>query len=368
MVASISYIEKTIDTYRAATEVNLTHAARVGNIVVLTPELADEVMITGDLHGHRRNFNLIRRLAALDDQPAPPPRLQEVCHGGPTYPQRRLHVAHDARGRGAAEGRVSERVHFILGNHELAELTDYPIQKNRQMLNLLFRLGMQQMYGPATEKVREAYLPIHPTVAPWQCGCPAACWSAIAFPERADTRPFDRTVFTRELEPVEYLREAAGVQPGVGARLPAGKRQAFAEQVGAEVIVNGHEPCQQGYGTPNSTQVILDSCNDRASYVMLGITEKLTHAEIVARIGASIDMPEPRQERPRGRYQFSIAAMLLTMTLAGVLLAALVGLLRGDEADKLPPGFYYVMVVAAPLGVVILIGVWRSVVEWWRRR
>ena len=31
--------------------------------------------------------------------------------------------------------------------------TDYPIQKNKQMLNLLFRLGLQQMYGPATEKI-----------------------------------------------------------------------------------------------------------------------------------------------------------------------------------------------------------------------
>ena len=106
MVASISYIEKTIETYRAATEVNLTHAARVGNIVVLTPELADEVMITGDLHGHRRNFNLIRSTAALDSIPRRHLVLQEVCHGGPTYPQRRLHVAHDAGGRGPAEGRV----------------------------------------------------------------------------------------------------------------------------------------------------------------------------------------------------------------------------------------------------------------------
>ena len=48
-------------------------------------------------------------------------------------------------------------MHFILGDHELAELTDYPIQKNRQMLNLLFWLGLQQMYGPAAEHVRTAF-------------------------------------------------------------------------------------------------------------------------------------------------------------------------------------------------------------------
>ena len=46
-----------------------------------------------------------------------------------------------------------DRVHFLLGNHELAEMTDYPIQKNRLLLNLMFRLGLQQMYGPAAEQV-----------------------------------------------------------------------------------------------------------------------------------------------------------------------------------------------------------------------
>ena len=34
-------------------------------MVRLTAELADEVMVTGDLHGHRQNFNAIRRLADL---------------------------------------------------------------------------------------------------------------------------------------------------------------------------------------------------------------------------------------------------------------------------------------------------------------
>ena len=29
-----------------------------------------------------------------------------------------------------------ERVHFMLGNHELAEMSDYPIQKNRLLLNV----------------------------------------------------------------------------------------------------------------------------------------------------------------------------------------------------------------------------------------
>ena len=61
MVASNRYIQNIIAAFQQATEANLTTPGRAGNIVVLTPELADEVMVTGDLHGHRKNFNRIKR-------------------------------------------------------------------------------------------------------------------------------------------------------------------------------------------------------------------------------------------------------------------------------------------------------------------
>ena len=87
MVASHRYVEKIIAQFAAATEANRHTPGRQGNVVALTPEVADEVMITGDMHGHRRNFNLIRRLAALAKHPRRHLVLQEVCHGGPAYPE-----------------------------------------------------------------------------------------------------------------------------------------------------------------------------------------------------------------------------------------------------------------------------------------
>src|SRR5688500_2065898 len=86
MPASADYIEGVIKTFQAATEANLATPGREGNVVVLTPELADDVMITADLHGHRRNYTLIQRIADLAGHPRRHLIMQEVCHGGPTYP------------------------------------------------------------------------------------------------------------------------------------------------------------------------------------------------------------------------------------------------------------------------------------------
>ena len=76
-----------------------------------------------------------------------------------------------------------ERVHFLLGNHELAEMTDYPIQKNKQMLNLLFRLGLQQMYGPAAEQGPRGVPAVPAEAARWPSGCRSGVFISHSVPE-----------------------------------------------------------------------------------------------------------------------------------------------------------------------------------------
>ncbi len=284
MVATIEYIEKIIAAYGQAAEANLQTPGRRGNVIVLTPEIADEVMITGDLHGHRVNFNALWRTADLENCPGRHLILQEVCHGGPTYPSNGGCMSHTMLEDVARlKTEYPDRVHFILGNHELAELTDYPIQKNKQMLNLVFRLGLQHVYGPATNKVREAYFPFL-TTCPLGVRLPGDLLVTHSVPEQCDSRPFDRSIFTREIEPAEYHERTGVFQLVWGRDYRAENARAFAELMDAKVLINGHEPCAEGFSVPNEHQIILDCCGDRACYVVLPTDETPTQAEIVERI------------------------------------------------------------------------------------
>jgi hypothetical protein len=284
MVASLQYIERVIATFAQATEANVQTPGREGNVVVLTPELAGDVMVTGDLHGHRRNFNLIRRVAALDEHPRRHLILQEVCHGGPAYPQNGGCMSHAMLEDVATlKVRYPQRVHFILGNHELAELTDYPIQKNKQMLNLLFRLGLQQMYGPAAERVRDAFRAFLRS-CPLAVRLPYGVFITHTLPENVDTQPFDKTIFQRELDADEFCDQGAFFQLVWGRDYRAENAHAFAELVGARLLVNGHEPCSEGFLVPNPTQIILDCCADKPSYLLLPTDQELSQAEMVQRI------------------------------------------------------------------------------------
>ena len=232
MVASIHYIERTIAVFGQAAEANRNTPGREGNVVVLTPELADEVMITGDLHGHRRNFNLIRRLAALDAHPRRHLLLQEVCHGGPVYPENGGCMSHAMLEDVAAlKAKYPQRVHFILGNHELAELTDYPIQKNKQMLNLQYRLGLQQMYGPAADKVRDASREFLRT-CPLALRLPCGAFITHTLPENVDTTGFDKGIFQRKLDVHEFGERTPFFELVWGRDYREANAEAFAQLVG----------------------------------------------------------------------------------------------------------------------------------------
>ncbi len=284
MVASIEFIEKVIEYYTDAARINEENPDREGNVVVIDPESVDEVMITGDLHGNRHNFNAIRRIADLRNQPRRHLILQEVCHGGPTYPVNGGCMSHTLLEDVAKM--VTEfpgRVHFLLGNHELSELTDYPIQKNNQMLNLLFRLGLQQAYGAAADKVREASFPFIQS-CPLAVRLPGGVFCSHSIPQGSDTSPFDTSVFQRELETADFHGRSAVFDLVWGRDYREDNADAFATQVKAEVLINGHEPCTDGFSTPNSRQVIVDCCNDKACYVLLPTDQSWNQSQVVARI------------------------------------------------------------------------------------
>ena len=284
MVATIEYIEKVIDTFEKAAEASFATAGRVGTVVELATTNAEDVMITADLHGHRRHFNSIRRVADLSNRPGRHLILQEVCHGGPSYPNTGGCMSHMML-EDVAKLKVDypERVHFILSNHELAELTDYPILKNQKMLNLMFRFGMQEMYGPATDKVREALMK-------FLRSCPIAVriengvFVCHTVPDKVDQRDWDSTILERQLVD-EDLQENSDLFAMVWGRdFRQENADAFAKIVEAEVLIHGHEPAPEGFATPNSRQVILDCCGDTACYAVLKVGVDWTQAKVVEQI------------------------------------------------------------------------------------
>jgi hypothetical protein len=281
MVAAANIVEEVIATYRAAAEANRSTKHRRGNIVVLDPAAGDDVLITADLHGHRLNFQRLLEIADLAGHPRRHLVVQEVCHGGPEYPGGGCmsHLLLEDVARLKTE--LPDRFHFLLSNHELAELTDFPIMKQKHVLNLHFRTGLQEMYGAATDRVREAYCEFIAT-------CPVALRATAgsvlithSLPKLVDEVGFDASIFDRPLSADDLCHDGDVFRLVWGRDFRPENADAFAKLAGAELFISGHEPCSAGYSVPNRRQVILDCCGERACYLLLPLDRPLSQRQII---------------------------------------------------------------------------------------
>jgi hypothetical protein len=284
MVASPETISQVVSNYQRAADANRHVSTRQGNVICLSPSAADEVMITADLHGNRLNFRRLLHIADLEAKPRRHLIMQEVCHGGPTYPRGGGCMSHLLlEDMAHCKTAHPEQFHFILGNHELAELTDFPISKSNRLLNLMFRRGLEEMYAADAPRVRDA-------MSEFLRSCPLAVrmsngiFISHSAPKLTEGDNFDVTIFDRPLRENDWQAHGAVFRLLWGRDYRAENAEAFSRLVNADLLIHGHEPCPNGFCVPNDRQIILDCCSQRACYLILPTQEKLTHQQIVANV------------------------------------------------------------------------------------
>jgi len=77
----------------------------------------------------------------------------------------------------------------------------------------------------------------------------------------------------------------------------------------------------------------------------------------------------PESPPPRRPFQFGLGTLLLITTLFAVLAAAFAGMLhRRAGRSSMPPGFFVLMAVAAPVAVLIVLSLVRAIVRWLQGR
>ena len=284
MTTPAAQIDRVVRLFEAATRVNLACPHRHGNTIVLDADAGNEVMVTTDLHGNRLHFEKLLRIANLGEQRGRHLIMQEVCHGGPTFPGTSACMSHQLV-EDVAERKLTfpDRFHFLLSNHELAEVIGFPIAKQGRMLNLAFRFGLQTFYGDGAEQVHQA-------MCTFLRSCPVAIRIAKhtlvthSLPEDIAQHGFDATLLDRPLEATDWKPQSDLFRLMWGRDFSAANARMFCDAVHADMLIHGHEHCPTGYSTPNPYQLIIDSCGEHGCYVILDLQATPTPAQVVQRI------------------------------------------------------------------------------------
>ena len=269
----------------------LTHLRQAIALVRATPgrrghtlQLPDctEVLVAGDLHGHIPNFQVMLRDADLASHPRRHLILQELIHGKFRYPRGgdKSHQLVDLFA--ALKNQFPRQVHFIPGNHEMAQWTNRPVIKADENLNALFQEGAIESYGEEFgPRIYATYLELFQSL-PVLVRTPNRVIICHSMPGNAALPNFNPA----RLETDAY--EPADLQPGGtvhtllwGRDKSASTAAAFLERMDADLLVSGHIACDTGFDVPNDRQIIIDCAECPAGYLLFPTGRPLTHQELV---------------------------------------------------------------------------------------
>ena len=283
--------QKVLTTLRKATELVRHQPGRRGGLVTLGESTA-EVMVVGDLHG---NIPAFRQVLAVADLARCSDRhlvLQELVHGNRHYPEDRGDKSHQLVDVVAALiCQFPDRVHLILGNHELSELTGRPIAKAGVPLNALFRQGIATAYAPADSEVYAAYLALFAAL-PLAVRTPNRVFLCHTVPNPDDMESFDPAIFEAETWPeVAMARHGAVYAITWGRNTDPENVDRFAGLVDADWFITGHQPCDDGFRQANHRQIIVDGTDPYPAYCLFPVKSPVTIESLMA--GVRVFTPAP---------------------------------------------------------------------------
>ncbi|MDB5313158.1 MAG: hypothetical protein JWO38_7360 [Gemmataceae bacterium] len=241
-----------------------------------------DVLVTGDLHGHVGHFQALLRAADLASHPGRHFVMQEAIHGKFRYPAGgdKSHQLVDLFA--AFKCQFPKRVHYLPGNHEMAQWTGRTVLKADEDLNALFESGVRTAYGSqAGPEVYQTYLELFKAL-PVAIRAPNRVVVSHSLPTARAMQLFDPLRLERDEYEAADLESGGSVHSLLWGRDTAAKTAAdYLQKMDADLLVSGHIASDTGFSVPNDRQVILDCAESPAGYILFPADRPLTHADLV---------------------------------------------------------------------------------------
>lgn len=271
-------LELRLQTLRRAILAFRDTPGRRGRLVQLQD--CDEVFVGGDMHGHVENFRQLMLRADLARHPRRHLVVQELIHGPFQYPTGgdKSHQLVDVVC--ALKAQHPRQVHYLIGNHELAQATGRQILKSDKDLNDQFRLGTHLAYGERGDEVNQLYLDLF-AVIPFALRTAGRTFLSHSLPAAGLLPEFD--VAALERDPTR----AADLAPGNslyslvwGRDVRAETVEGFLRKVDSDILLTGHIPCDAGFVQPSPRHAIVDTQGSPAGYGLLPADRAVTVEEL----------------------------------------------------------------------------------------
>ena len=233
-----------VDIFRRAAELNRLDDRREGNVVVIPRPC--RIVFSGDIHGYRPALGKIVSHAALTADPQCYIVLQEILHGPPgdqdghdrsielLMRAARLKIEHP------------EQVLFIMGNHDVAQVSGSEISKYGRGVCKAFVEGVRFAFGDDADEVMGALEEFFLSL-PLALRCPNGVFISHSLPSPGKFDDACIQILTRPIVLADMQRGGAAYNWVWGRRHTESQLETLAATLGVEFFLMAHQHTEAGY-------------------------------------------------------------------------------------------------------------------------
>ena len=271
--------DRLVTSLNTGTELNQKNPLRNGNMLSFPG--GGELIVAGDLHNHTRNFERIQTVADLAKHPHRHVILQEIVHGGPLGPageDRSLDMLLDAI---AWAHEYPGRVHFLLANHDLAQVQRQAIMKDGYDLTDRFNRYFRAKAGSDFAAAETAYRNFTFSM-PLAAITLAGILLSHSLPGPRDLATFDNTILRRQLTEADFARNGSAYNLVWGRYQTQEVLSTLSRAWWSELFVCGHQAQDTGVGTLGDRMLIIDSSHNHGSFLHIDLARQYTLQDLAA--------------------------------------------------------------------------------------
>jgi hypothetical protein len=269
-----------IETFCEAAKLNLDDPLRKGSLIEL-PNYG-QLVATGDMHGHRRNFAKLVKYCALATSPARFVLLQELIHEEPAG-LNQPDMSHELLLEAARwKCEFPDQVFFLQSNHEVSQLTGRRIVKDGRGVLRDFVAGVEATYGQAAPEVIKAiygFIESFPLAARTR----HRVFLSHSLPTEREMDGFDPTILDRR-PTREDLADGPAGKLLWGRRHSSSQLDRLAEILQADLFIVGHQPEPMGFRVADKRLLILSSDHNHGVFLPIDLSKPVTMDDLVRNI------------------------------------------------------------------------------------
>lgn len=262
--------ESVIEKLTKAATLNLRDTYRHGNIIELPQN--GTVIMTGDIHGHKRNLERVFTVADLANNPDTHVILHEIIHGGLSDESGRC-LSYKVLLK-AVEYKLAypDQVHFLLSNHDTAYITDNEVMKDSKKMNECMNNALENEFNQDYRLVVNAVKDMLMTQALIAL-TPNKIMMSHSLPANRKIDKFDLDILEKELTAQDIEKDTPAYVLTWGRRQSQELLDQMSELTGAQIFITGHQPQPEGYKQVGDKMLILASDHNHGCIIRLDLSK-----------------------------------------------------------------------------------------------